>query len=1055
MQRGGSGTPDRGRGGRGRGGRGASRGGERGRGGGSGRGGRGGAARADLSSVEFNYDQLASVTSVQFGFAPTPVFQQPYAPTPPRSYPPTPTTNQSPAQSGYSTPRRGLAFNPGAGGARGGRGDFTPRGSARGGRGGVRGGIGGLGFSNPSAGGSPYGAGAGGARPLLVPVKFVKATALPAGLGGDDDETVGELESQVHAVVSLPDLEPEVEPEPEPEPEPEVEPEAAAAPRSPVLVAPPAFVLPQGFVLGLTPRSPPVDDSDSDESSDEQIVFQPSVPAPAPATRVVISAPVTSPPSPTLLPTLLSSLPSPASPLPTAPSSPHFRLLESLPPPALPLLLPPSTLVLSTPIPTAAPTPPYTNLAKLSKKQKKALKQAGRKARKNGTDHPRKGNRHLPPRPTFSDDEDLADGNAMLDAILGEGVDADESMGMESGEERPREGDSDIEWGDQGLPPTRPAPGLKLGGPGPKNRKERKKEERKDQRERERLDRLSLGARDEIAVALGGRVEPPLSLVERATEVPVIKATKRDLAEEDYEANVRAAMGDDEATPGGGTVDDLSFLLSLIGAPSGQHTTLDDLADADAAEGDSELEGWNTTSGSSSGEGSDDELDSGDEEETDLALGEADAAVDLAIAQAEDAMMDDSIDSSEPSDSSADDRAIEAALLAGGRIRIASMGVAVPGGGRRGKVEKKRARKGKGRAAPADEVDSSDEESSDEDDDDEGMFEGQETTWADDDERYIRGLQEIMDANSDILSSRDHGARKTRKQLFKAIESGDFRGVDFDDDDFALEPRSSSSKKSKKQPAHFATELQAQWEKDRAKKSAFKRARAEARAESSSSTHLTLPSSHKKGPPSSLSASSDAAALNVAMKEFILSPAKMSLSLPPMSKKSRVAVHLLAELYGLKSKSVGGGKNRFPVLERTSRSKVFGVDERKVAAIVGYGEGEGVGQWGSGRQTGKMGGLWAALGGEKKKGGGGGGGGGGGAKNREGVVVGVGAERIGAENIGFALLQKMGWKEGEQIGMSGGIHEPIAARVKTNKSGLGSGYSVSRFEAQAFAAGPR
>ena len=131
------------------------------------------------------------------------------------------------------------------------------------------------------------------------------------------------------------------------------------------------------------------------------------------------------------------------------------------------------------------------------------------------------------------------------------------------------------------------------------------------------------------------------------------------------------------------------------------------------------------------------------------------------------------------------------------------------------------------------------------------------------------------------------------------------------------------------------------------------------------------------------------------------------LSLPPMSKKSRVAVHLLSELYGLKSKSLGSGKNRFPVLERTSRTSVFGVDERKVRAIVGGAEGEGVGRWGGGRQTGKMGGLWAALGGEKKKGGSGGGSGGG-AKNREGVVVGVGADRIGAENIGFALLQRMG-----------------------------------------------
>ncbi|KAM0747076.1 hypothetical protein T439DRAFT_272741, partial [Meredithblackwellia eburnea MCA 4105] len=175
----------------------------------------------------------------------------------------------------------------------------------------------------------------------------------------------------------------------------------------------------------------------------------------------------------------------------------------------------------------------------------------------------------------------------------------------------------------------------------------------------------------------------------------------------------------------------------------------------------------------------------------------------------------------------------------------------------------------------------------------------------------------------------------------------------------------------------------------------------------------------------------------LAMREFVMDPTKETLALPPMSKKSRVAVHLLAEVYGLKSKSVGKGSSRFPVLEKTKRSAVFGVDERKVRAIVHTAAGEGAGRWnsGGGLNKGKMGGLWAALSGEKPSSSGQRGGG---AKHREGVVVGVGAEKIGSDNVGFALLQKMGWKEGDQIGMSGGISEPIAARIKTNRSGLGS-----------------
>lgn len=178
-------------------------------------------------------------------------------------------------------------------------------------------------------------------------------------------------------------------------------------------------------------------------------------------------------------------------------------------------------------------------------------------------------------------------------------------------------------------------------------------------------------------------------------------------------------------------VEDLSFLLSLI---TGTHKTIDELADSDRSEDGA---GWQTTSGSESGEGSDDEVDSDDELEMDLALGEADAQVELAIAAAEDALMgsdgeesDDDLDSSDE-----EDRAIEAALLSGKKIRLASMGQAGPGG-RRDKGDRKRAKKGKGRA----QVFESDDDDSSSDDDD-GPGRGGGTTWADDDEDYIRGLQ--------------------------------------------------------------------------------------------------------------------------------------------------------------------------------------------------------------------------------------------------------------------------------------------------------------------------
>lgn len=95
---------------------------------------------------------------------------------------------------------------------------------------------------------------------------------------------------------------------------------------------------------------------------------------------------------------------------------------------------------------------------------------------------------------------------------------------------------------------------------------------------------------------------------------------------------------------------------------------------------------------------------------------------------------DTSFDSSEAT--SDEDAAIERALLAGGTIRLSSMGQS-GSGGRRAIKEKKRVAKGKGKAVVIDDV-YIDEDSQDSDEDE--MFEGS-NTWADNDEDYIRGVQ--------------------------------------------------------------------------------------------------------------------------------------------------------------------------------------------------------------------------------------------------------------------------------------------------------------------------
>jgi len=62
------------------------------------------------------------------------------------------------------------------------------------------------------------------------------------------------------------------------------------------------------------------------------------------------------------------------------------------------------------------------------------------------------------------------------------------------------------------------------------------------------------------------------------------------------------------------------------------------------------------------------------------------------------------------------------------------------------------------------------------------------------------------------------------------------------------------------------------------------------------------------------------------------------------------------------------------------------------------------------------------------------------SRNAEGAVVGDGADKIASDNIGHKMLAAMGWVEGQAVGKTGGIHEPLKAIVKTSKAGLGSGW---------------
>lgn len=48
------------------------------------------------------------------------------------------------------------------------------------------------------------------------------------------------------------------------------------------------------------------------------------------------------------------------------------------------------------------------------------------------------------------------------------------------------------------------------------------------------------------------------------------------------------------------------------------------------------------------------------------------------------------------------------------------------------------------------------------------------------------------------------------------------------------------------------------------------------------------------------------------------------------------------------------------------------------------------------------------------------------------------APKIGETNVGFRMLAAMGWSEGNQIGLSGGLDVPLVAKMKKTKLGLGA-----------------
>lgn len=141
-----------------------------------------------------------------------------------------------------------------------------------------------------------------------------------------------------------------------------------------------------------------------------------------------------------------------------------------------------------------------------------------------------------------------------------------------------------------------------------------------------------------------------------------------------------------------------------------------------------------------------------------------------------------------------------------------------------------------------------------------------------------------------------------------------------------------------------------------------------------------------------------------------------------MDKSTRKTVHEIASAFGIKSKSFGSSRMRFPVLYKTMRTAVF-TDENSIRAAM-------MNRRSLNRPPGRRGGgvVRPAKSGA-----------GGVVHHREGDIVGGSAPEIGIENRGRRMLEKMGYVSGMALGVEGreGIVKPVEAVVKISKAGLG------------------
>nr|POF02278.1 protein sqs1 [Quercus suber] len=229
----------------------------------------------------------------------------------------------------------------------------------------------------------------------------------------------------------------------------------------------------------------------------------------------------------------------------------------------------------------------------------------------------------------------------------------------------------------------------------------------------------------------------------------------------------------------------------------------------------------------------------------------------------------------------------------------------------------------------------------------------------------------------------------------------------------------------------FKETMRDTWENDRLKKREKKALREQARAEG------MLGSSGKKGKADLSKKYLEGMTMRQIGDElriFLQDDGQNSRPFPPMDKKDRKSLHEIASAFNLNSKSVGAGKQRFPVLYKTSFTieysdhqfnRVMAAHERGFLKVSGkarsFGGGSGKANKFRSPRGGQGGGFSKAA-----------------TSLRNGEIVGANAAEIGKESFGHKLMEKMGWSKGMALGKDGeGMLVPVAQIMRSGKAGLG------------------